>query len=357
MPTSSRPLVICFGCLGDAVLLQPLLHKLSQRHDQPCDLLATGSWSAELYAEQAEVAEVCALQAPRRPLLLSRERWRAIGWLRERRDAPVYVCEPRPRELLRIRRMLRLAGVPAAQCAWLVDLPLREREHWVDHLLRFGDCTPAAFHGRCDALAVDPGAAPQLQADAAARFDCERWLRTRGLHGHPLVLLQPANRCTMRWIGVRVSADDDKSWPLQHWAALAWSIIETLPSARVLLCGSPQEAEYLEGIRAVADSEAVLSLADDLPLSRLKALLGRAHSMVSVDTGPAHLAAALGCPLTVLFGGASPAHWAPRAIPGGVVTVLGGPEHGTRVDALGVEQVADAWRSLPSRQARWRAVA
>ncbi|MBD8899529.1 glycosyltransferase family 9 protein [Rhodanobacter sp. DHG33] len=359
MPNSPRPLVIRFGRLGDTVLLQPLLHKLQQRYGAPCDLFAIGGWPAELYADQPEVAEVSVLQSPRRPLLFSRERWRAIGWLRQRRDAPVYVCEPRPRALLRIQSTLQLAGVPAAHRAYLADTPLLENEHWVDHLLRFGDCTPPAFRGRCDDLVVDPGAAPQLRVDAAAQADCERWLHARGLHDRPLVLLQPANKRTLRWNGVRAVADDDKAWPLQQWAALAWTILETLPSARVLLCGCPREAGHLESIRAIADSEAVISVADELPLGRLKALLARAHSMVSVDTGPAHLAAALGCPLVVMFGGASPAHWAPRAAPGGVVTVLGGPPHSTRVDDCTVQQVADAWRNLlplPTRM-RWQAVA
>ena len=117
MPSSPHPLVIRFGRLGDTVLLQPLLHQLQQRYQQPCHLLAIGTWPAELYANESEVAEVFALRAPRRPLLVSRERWRAIGWLRERREAPVYVCEPQPRALLRIRRMLRLASVPAAHCS------------------------------------------------------------------------------------------------------------------------------------------------------------------------------------------------------------------------------------------------
>jgi heptosyltransferase-2/heptosyltransferase-3 len=357
MPTSPHPLVICFGRLGEAVLLQPLLHKLQQRYGVSCDLLATGAWSAELYADQPEVADVFTLRTPRRPLLLSRERWRAVGWLRERRHAPVYVCEPQPRMRLKIRRLLGLAGVPAAQRAYLADSPPRKDEHRVDHLLRFGDDTPSAFHGRCDALAVDYGAAPQLRASTAARFDCERWLHARGLRGHPLVLLQPADKPGRRWNGMRAVGRDDQAWPVQHWAALAWTVLETLPSARVLLCGDPHEGAYLEGIRAITASEAVVSIADDLPLSRLKALLGCAHSMVSADAGSAHLAAALGCPLLAMSGGASPVHWAPRAVPGSAVTVLGDPAHVTRASALAVEQVAAAWRGLPPRHGRWHTVA
>ena len=53
------------------------------------------------------------------------------------------------------------------------------------------------------------------------------------------------------------------------------------------------------------------NVADDLPLRRLLALLSMAHSCISVDTGPAHAAAALDCPLVVLFGKASPSRFRP----------------------------------------------
>jgi heptosyltransferase-2/heptosyltransferase-3 len=356
MATSPHhPLVICSGRLDDAVMLQPLLHKLQQRYGASCDLLVLGAWSSDLYADQPEVADAFALRAPRRPLPLSHERWRAIGWLRGQRHAPVYVCEPQSRALPQIRRLLGLAGVPAAQRAYLAELPLREDEHRVDRLLRFGDDTPPAFRDRCDALAVDYGAAPQLRASAAARFDCERWLHAHGLRGHPLVLLQPAGERAWRWSGMRAAGRDDGTWPLQHWAALAWTILETLPSARVLLCGGPHEAACTEGIRAIAASEAVLSVAGELPLSRLKALLGCAHSMVSADTGGAHLAAALGCPLVAMSGDAASVPWAPRAVPGGAVTVLGGSPRVSPAAGPAVEQVAAAWRGLPLRHARWHA--
>lgn len=353
MAQCTRPLVIRFGRLGDSVLLQPLLQRLQQRYGQPCDLLAIGGWPAALYAHRSEVGEIVALESPRRLLLLSPERLRAVLWLRQRREAPVYVCEPQPRALLRIEHMLDLAGIPMANRAYFTDLALREGEHWVDHLLRFAEVVPPAFRGNALTPKVTATGlpAPRLQATAQAREDCERWLSSRGWDGRPLVLLQPANKRSMRWNGVRALADDDKAWPVQHWAALAWAISEAMPEARVLLCGSPREADYLEDIRTVAASESVAVAADDLPLPRLMALLEGAHSMVSVDTGPAHMAAALGCPLLVMFGGASPTHWAPRPVPGGVVQVLGGATREARVASLSVEQVVAAWRELASRGA------
>ena len=84
-----------------------------------------------------------------------------------------------------------------------------------------------------------------------------------------------------------------------------------------------------------------------LPLGFLKALLETAHSMISVDTGPAHLAAALGCPLVVLFGGRSPRMWAPRSGRRSAVSVIGGLPGVERVDEIEVEQVAQAWCRLP----------
>ncbi len=71
--------------------------------------------------------------------------------------------------------------------------------------------------------------------------------------------------------------------------------------------------------------------------------------MISVDTGPAHAAAALGVPLVVLYGAESPAYWLPRGPAGTAVVGLGGPPHSTRVDQLSVEAVFEAWRSLPPR--------
>jgi heptosyltransferase-2/heptosyltransferase-3 len=349
MPIPLHPLVIRFGRLGDTLLLQPLLHRLHARYGQPCHLFAAGSYAIDLYCGQPDVAEVISLQSHHRPLLLSPEQWRAIGALRHMRHLPVYVCEPQPRSLERIRLLLKLAGIPLDHCVFLNDIPLPPGGHWIEHLLALADATPPAFQPTFASVTCATSAVPEFAVSAAERAECDRWLAERGLAGHPLVLLQPANKRTMRWSGVRKASDDDKAWPITHWANVVAAVRHDLSQARVLLCGSPAEYGYLDTIRAAMAQPGVDVVARELPLRRMRALLAVAHSMISVDTGPAHLAAAMGCPLVVMFGSVSPDHWRPRSRAPDAVRVLGGPPHSTRVDAIAPEQVIKAWQSLPSR--------
>lgn len=343
------PLIIRFGRLGDTVLLQPLMSRLHRRYGRPCTLVARGTWPAALYAGHADLSEIIQLRDAHRPLALSPERWRAIARLRHWRDVPVYVCEPEPRALRKVRSMLSLAAIPPENCVFITDIIGVPDEHWVDRLVRFGTCTPEAFRGAAYEIPTDiASAAPILQLQEADRADCVAWLRARGLADAPLVLLQPANKRTVRWYGVR-GAEDDKFWPHERWAALVRAIRESNPQARVLLCGAPNEAAYLHAIRSSAADDGVIVVADELPLRRLMSLLERAHSMVSVDTGPAHIAAAVGCPLVVLFGKVSPQHWKPRSASGSPVLAIGGPLRGGRIDALDVDEIVAAWRSLSER--------
>jgi ADP-heptose:LPS heptosyltransferase len=349
MPKALSPLVVRFGRLGDMILLQPLLQRLHRRFGRPCTLLSRGAWSLPLYTGHTDVERVIQLRNAHQPLILSPERWRAILRLRDLSDSPVYVCEPEPRALAKARRMLTLAGISQRNCIFLGDMPMRDDEHWVDRLLRFAARIPDALHGAGYPAADTLSAAPTLQLREADHVDCSAWLDARGWNAAPLVLLQPANKRSMRWNGMR-GVDDDKWWPIEHWAALARAIRAAVPDSRVLLCGASREASLLHTIRNATADARVHVVADELPLRRLMALQAIAHSMISVDTGPAHLAAALGCPLVVLFGKASLAHWLPRGGCDSKVLALGGSARGGRVDAISVDEVVATWRRLPFRR-------
>ena len=92
-----------------------------------------------------------------------------------------------------------------------------------------------------------------------------------------------------------------------------------------------------------------LNLACDLPIPRLLALQSRASAMISVDTGPAHTAAAVGCPVLVLFGIADPVRIAPRSRDVPVRHLVGKTAGGPSILAITVEQVLEAWQDLPKR--------
>ena len=92
-------------------------------------------------------------------------------------------------------------------------------------------------------------------------------------------------------------------------------------------------------------------------MPRLLALCARSHSMISVDTGPAHAAAALGLPLVVLFGAHSQQQWLPRSPCGSPVLGVGGPPQSTRLDQISVETVFAAWCALDAQDNALRTAA
>jgi lipopolysaccharide heptosyltransferase II len=96
-----------------------------------------------------------------------------------------------------------------------------------------------------------------------------------------------------------------RRYPPASWSAVADLLVQQgLP---VVFSGSADEAPLIEGIRADMHG-ASLSLAGELDLGRLGALIEAAPVMVSNNTGPAHMAAALGTPLVDLYALTNPQH-------------------------------------------------
>ncbi len=100
-----------------------------------------------------------------------------------------------------------------------------------------------------------------------------------------------------------------KRWPEEHFAQLADSLIRE-EGAEVLVTGGegdrPVVEKILSGMR-----ERPVNLAGKLDLNELAALLATADLMVTNDTGPMHLAAAVGTRVLALFGPGKPGRYAP----------------------------------------------
>ena len=96
------------------------------------------------------------------------------------------------------------------------------------------------------------------------------------------------------------AAIPSRLWPPEHFARLGGMIGREL-SAAVVLTGAPSDREYCETIAGSTDPRPVVA-AGDLTLGQSAALIRRADLLVSGDTGPLHIAAAVGTPVIGLYG-------------------------------------------------------
>ncbi len=114
---------------------------------------------------------------------------------------------------------------------------------------------------------------------------------TRLLEGvkGPFVVLNPgANR-------------PDKRWPPSRFAAVAEALAKTY-GLEAVLTGSTSERGIVEAVVSRADGPIHNLLSRGISLGSLKAVIQRADLLITNDTGPRHIAAALGTPIVTLFG-------------------------------------------------------
>jgi len=135
------------------------------------------------------------------------------------------------------------------------------------------------------------------------------------------------------------SSNPRKQWPAERFVQLIQILVETA-SLPVVLIGGTQEKQAAE--RFTANQPHLINLVGRLSLNQLATLLAHSRVVVSNDSGPAHLAAAVGTPAVVLFGtkdpAAAPRRWRPW---GEHHTVIWRPS----MEAIELKDVLEAVRS------------
>ena len=120
-----------------------------------------------------------------------------------------------------------------------------------------------------------------------------RILDESGFNVHPLAIIHPL----AKW--------DTKQWAPEKFSGLADRLSER--GVRVAITGSCGDAAAVEGIlRGIRFPDRILNLAGKTNLGELAALFSLADVVITPDTGPMHLAAAVKAPLVALFGPTAP---------------------------------------------------
>lgn len=141
-------------------------------------------------------------------------------------------------------------------------------------------------------LALPSGVMMELPISESDQLKCDEILQAAGVDGGYAVLNPGGN-------------NEAKRWPADRFARLAdW--LESEHGLTVLLNGSPAESGLIDEIRSVASSNPVSLSELRNTLGGLKAICKGARIMVTNDTGPRHIAAAMGTRLVTLFGPTDP---------------------------------------------------
>ncbi len=153
------------------------------------------------------------------------------------------------------------------------------------------------------ALGIDPGLEPPAKALAVPESRLANSL-LGGSNGAPVLSV-----CfSSRW--------PSKNWPGEFIAGALKEAAARLPGLKVLLIGSDSDRAYGDEIAAAARLEGVENLSGRTGIGDLAAVLAGSSAMFTVDSGPMHLAAALGVPCIAMFGATDSVLTGPYGPPG-----------------------------------------
>jgi ADP-heptose:LPS heptosyltransferase len=298
-----RVLLVKFWGIGSLQLLTPAVETLRRRHPgarlELLTLRQNGEFARGLGVFD-EVLELDVESSSWAPLLARITR--TLFALRRRRYSALYDFE----------FFTRFSAVVTA----IVGAPLRAgfasprvwRGGFHNHTAPFNRYWHVARNFRClaggeNGRAVGHADVAASAVDDAARERVDALLGEEGLSGAgPLVVLNPnAGALSL-----------ERRWPPQHFAELATRLARDL-DARIALIGSRSEREWTGEVTARVGPECtrLANLAGRLDTAALNALLERADLFVGNDSGPMHLAAALGTPTLGLFGPETPVMYEP----------------------------------------------
>lgn len=125
------------------------------------------------------------------------------------------------------------------------------------------------------------------------------------------------------------AATPEKTWPANRFLAVAAQLRQT-GIEPVFIGAAGDDLSPFRDYRIVQGA----------PLADVQSLMAAASLFLGNDSGPAHMAAALGLPVVVIFGASDPAIWGPWRTPAEIVTAAGG------IANVAVSQVVEALARL-----------
>ena len=280
-----RILVIEFWNIGDVVLATPFLAALRQHFPEASISFLGKPHASELLQGSGLADEVTAVDIPwtrsHRRYDPTRYDFRALLWLfaslRARRFDVAFESrmDPRAKVLLALTGARRRVAYDLGGCNWLITdavetgrLDRHRSEDWLGLLAPFGG-------GRASFRA-------HLGVSDMERAWAREWLRAHGIVGDDrIVAIHPG------------ASSPSKRWPVERFAAVAQDL-QRERAMQVVVIEDPDgyggELSRIPGVASIRPT-----------LRQLMAILASVDVLVCNDSGPMHVAAAVGTPTVGIF--------------------------------------------------------
>ena len=279
--------------VGDAVMSLPALHELRRIFPEAHIAVAAPPGTADIFIDSDSLNEV--IVQPRGGLMSTFSRGRE--WRKQQFDlAVIFQNSFGSAAVASLARVPRRIGYATDRRSFLLTHPLsvpdwKDRRHESFYYLNIAAELERLFLGTSTVNTAEPQFS--LHVSEERKESARRLLADHGASlTKPIVLLCPGS------INSRA-----KRWPPERYAALADRLAQA--GVAVALIGSPGERPVSEEVVARAGSSPLV-LSGKTTVAEAVALISIADVLITNDTGPAHIGAALKTRTIVIFGPTNP---------------------------------------------------
>jgi ADP-heptose:LPS heptosyltransferase len=283
-------LVLRAGAIGDTLMVTPLVRALRRTFPHAYLGFVCSHAAYDVVRANPHLDEVIPLARRHVPMFLSGEKRRLVRHFQDVHPDSVLALESHP-DLTELACRIGAARV--------ITYDTTRQGSNIEHVLPEPNQHSVETHLRAGArLGVRPaGLDLEFHYPPATDDALNERLAQYGIHDSDLVVGIHAG-----WGNRKQHPTETRlrSWPADRFAQVIRWLVEKL-GARVVLTGSRVDRPLAEFIARLANVQ-LLNMAGQLSLFELAALIRRMNLYLTVDSGAAHIAAALGTPLVTLWG-------------------------------------------------------
>jgi ADP-heptose:LPS heptosyltransferase len=305
---SKNILIVRIGAVGDVLMATPLVSAIRKTFPDSYIGFLTSEYAMPLFQYNREVNALYSIKHRKLPYWLSREKQRLTGEMKKKKWDAIFLLESNPifASLIKKFNAEAIYGFKGETSGYLTNsIPFSPYSHVISNFLKLGSLLGKGLNEYPMKLYWDDNAANKVKTMLNKLPD-----------NYPKIAIHagfgPSGKKGRKAVGV-------KSWPIERFREAIIRLNKKI-GASFVLTGTGEEFATNESIIKGLKFPA-LNLAGKTTIPELGALLNEMDMLISIDSSPAHIAAAVGTPLIVLWGPAIETKMRPVSLNSPVIVI------------------------------------